>query len=137
LLCRASVGKNKKNRIPKSTKKHSQEHCVPKSGPNSVLSLLCGRPVGRIRRLDSLSPSICLFLSVCPSTLYGLVTRKRTKIKIGVDLSMHGTSKWSANFQSKGQRSWSLDVKNICNLTSCLRAGCRSSAGASQVPTAN
>ena len=33
-------------------------------------------------------------------------------MKIGIDIPQ-GTSKWSANFQLKGQRSRSPDVKNL------------------------
>ena len=55
-------------------------------------------------------------LSVRPSIPYGLLTRKqkRRKIKIDIDIPQF------LNFQLKGQRSRSLDVKNFRNLASLL-----------------
>ena len=73
-----------------------------------------------------------------PAVLYGLVTRnskakKRGKVKIVICVNAHqGTSKWSANFLLKGQRSRSPDVKNPhSNLTSCLLTSGGASAGGS------
>ena len=49
-------------------------------------------------------------------------TKKRRKIKIGVDV-LHGTSKWSANFQFERSKVKVTGRKNPQNLASCLLTG--------------
>jgi len=67
--------------------------------------VLCGSPTGRITCLAHKSLSLC----ACPIWAHNLKNKHR-KTKIGID-DPRGTSKWSANFQLKGQSSKSQDIK--------------------------
>jgi len=65
----------------------------------SFSSLLRGRPVGRITRLARPSVRLSVHPSVPAERARNWKTKKRRKVKIGVDVPPHGTSKYSANFQ--------------------------------------
>ena len=72
--------------------------------------MLCGRPIGCIKRL---------VLSIRLSVRLSLENKERGKIKIGIELP-HGTSK--PIFRCKGRRSRLLDVRTPQN-SLCLLTG--------------
>ena len=83
--------------------------------PSYRLRTRLARPSVRLSLRPSVRPSVCAV------RVRNSKTKKRRKIKIGINVP-HGTCKWSANFQFERSKVEVTGRKNLKHLASCLLA---------------